>query len=184
MNKILASLFLCASFLFAARVTVNVNGVEQTHVLVDGDQLKFSEDEDTLYLTTSDTTQAFVLGKINRITLDTIGGGLGYVNIVNSANAGLLALPLSSVEGIIFEPDNKDTSDWDGDGLSNYDEMVIYGTDPKKTDTDGDGFSDYMELTQFSSASDNFSFNPLIADLPSVKVSMIKYPAVSVNYTK
>lgn len=36
--------------------------------------------------------------------------------------------------------------DSDGDGLSDYDEMYIYGTDPLNPDTDGDGLSDYDEI--------------------------------------
>jgi hypothetical protein len=39
-----------------------------------------------------------------------------------------------------------DTRDGDGDGLSNYDEVVTYGTDPAKPDTDGDGFDDGFEV--------------------------------------
>jgi hypothetical protein len=35
-----------------------------------------------------------------------------------------------------------DTNDDDGDGLTNYQEMVEYGTDPTKPDTDGDGVKD------------------------------------------
>jgi len=38
---------------------------------------------------------------------------------------------------------NKDT---DGDGLSDYDEVKIYNTNPNKVDTDGDGLSDYEEV--------------------------------------
>ena len=36
--------------------------------------------------------------------------------------------------------------DSDGDGLSDYDEIYIYGTDPLNPDTDGDGLSDYDEI--------------------------------------
>jgi outer membrane protein OmpA-like peptidoglycan-associated protein len=38
------------------------------------------------------------------------------------------------------------TIDSDGDGLSDYDEINVYGTDPRNPDTDGDGLSDYAEL--------------------------------------
>lgn len=37
-------------------------------------------------------------------------------------------------------------ADTDGDGLRDYIEAVIYGTDPLKADTDGDGFNDYAEI--------------------------------------
>lgn len=40
------------------------------------------------------------------------------------------------------------TIDSDGDGISDYDEINLYKTDPRKADTDGDGLSDYAELMQ------------------------------------
>jgi outer membrane protein OmpA-like peptidoglycan-associated protein len=36
--------------------------------------------------------------------------------------------------------------DSDGDGLSDYDEIYIYGTDPLNPDTDEDGLTDYEEI--------------------------------------
>jgi hypothetical protein len=38
------------------------------------------------------------------------------------------------------------TLDTDGDGISDYDEIFIYGTSPYLEDTDGDGISDYDEI--------------------------------------
>ena len=34
----------------------------------------------------------------------------------------------------------------DGDGISDYDEINIWGTDPLNPDTDGDGFPDGLEI--------------------------------------
>jgi hypothetical protein len=45
--------------------------------------------------------------------------------------------------GATFE---KDLSDSDSDGLTAYDEVVTYGTNPALADTDGDGLSDAYEL--------------------------------------
>ena len=39
-----------------------------------------------------------------------------------------------------------DTADFDGDGLSNLDEITIYHTDPLNPDTDGDGLPDGWEV--------------------------------------
>jgi len=39
--------------------------------------------------------------------------------------------------------------DTDGDGLSDYDEIFVYGTDPLNPDTDGDGLSDYDEINVY-----------------------------------
>ncbi len=47
--------------------------------------------------------------------------------------------------------------DSDHDGLSDYDEVHAYGTDPYRSDTDGDGLPDGVEVWTYSS-------NPLIAD--------------------
>jgi hypothetical protein len=44
------------------------------------------------------------------------------------------------------------TADDDGDGLSNGDEMNIYGTNPFLADTDGDGFSDGEEVLERGSS--------------------------------
>ncbi|MFA7158175.1 MAG: hypothetical protein WC299_02645 [Kiritimatiellia bacterium] len=38
------------------------------------------------------------------------------------------------------------SADSDGDGLSDYDEVFVYGTDPANPDTDGDGMSDGWEV--------------------------------------
>lgn len=39
--------------------------------------------------------------------------------------------------------------DTDGDGLSDYDEIYVHGTDPLDPDTDGDGLSDYDEINVY-----------------------------------
>ncbi|MDH5517729.1 MAG: hypothetical protein OEY36_07910 [Gammaproteobacteria bacterium] len=74
--------------------------------------------------------------------------------------------------------------DSDGDGLTNSDEINLYYTNPDVADTDGDGYSDYEEIINknFNSANNNYSFNPLIADVPKLNVS-IGVPNFSVNYT-
>ena len=39
--------------------------------------------------------------------------------------------------------------DSDGDGLSDYDEIYVYGTNPLNPDTDGDGLTDYEEVMEY-----------------------------------
>src|SRR5881394_1373135 len=43
-------------------------------------------------------------------------------------------------------------ADVDKDGLSDYDEIYIYNTDPANADTDGDGYTDGQEA--------NFGYDP------------------------
>ena len=47
--------------------------------------------------------------------------------------------------------------DSDGDGLSDYDEYYVYSTSPTSDDPDGDGLSDYDEVQQYGT-------NPNLAD--------------------
>ena len=44
----------------------------------------------------------------------------------------------------VFE---KDLSDSDGDGLSNYDEIVVHSTSPSESDSDADGLADGVEVS-------------------------------------
>ena len=48
-------------------------------------------------------------------------------------------------------------TDNDGDGLTNFDEINIYGTDPNDADTDDDGLNDGLEVNFFGT-------DPLLAD--------------------
>ncbi len=55
------------------------------------------------------------------------------------------------VNQILPKPDQSDalaskTKDTDGDGLTDYDEVALYGTSPYLPDTDGDGISDGQEI--------------------------------------
>ena len=40
--------------------------------------------------------------------------------------------------------------DTDGDGITDMEELNVYGTDPYNMDTDGDGYHDLTELIQAS----------------------------------
>lgn len=53
---------------------------------------------------------------------------------------------LTSVRLHTVEPEDLTVPDRDGDGLSTYDEIHLYGTDPGCADTDGDGVPDGEEV--------------------------------------
>jgi|GEM_PF-2373577 len=75
--------------------------------------------------------------------------------------------------------------DLDGDGLSNDEELNVYHTSPKIADTDGDGYSDYEEvITRGFNTAQNFKFNPRIADLPKLKLAITSEPIVTLSVTK
>lgn len=75
-----------------------------------------------------------------------------------------------------------DTTDTDGDGLSDWEEINTYFTDPSCTDTDGDGWSDGVEVKGLYSKNTN-TFNPLIADTPQLSIRMSGKPNISYKYT-
>lgn len=78
---------------------------------------------------------------------------------------------------------NDSDLDTDGDGLSDVDEIAL-GTSPFLKDSDGDGFSDFQEVIEFGFNPDNnnFRFNPLIADVPKIRIEIMSVPAISLLY--
>jgi hypothetical protein len=78
------------------------------------------------------------------------------INIIATNSYGLSGITNATIVKI---PDS------DFDGLSDWDERDIYGTNPLIADTDKDGLSDYQEIQRYTST------NPLIADTDGDKVS-------------
>ena len=68
-------------------------------------------------------------------------------------------LSITAPENVVafFIPDNPDL---DGDGITNDDEVNIYGTDPNNPDTDGDGINDGDEIANGSDPLDPCDPNP------------------------
>jgi uncharacterized repeat protein (TIGR02543 family) len=86
--------------------------------------------------------------------------GPGYVfsawtgDLAGTTNPKTLLMNGNKTVGAEF---GHDTGDNDGDGLTNYEESVTYGTNPNRADTDGDGLTDIAEIqTQLT--------NPLLKD--------------------
>jgi len=101
-----------------------------------------------------------------------------------AGNGTIHAIATSSVGGLALSPwprstgDNFDSyreqslEDTDGDGLTDSEERLNYGTDALKVDTDGDGYSDLVEVQNGS--------NPKSAsDLPEI---MEVRPAVQIYF--
>jgi hypothetical protein len=61
---------------------------------------------------------------------------------------------LSDWDEISFYKTDPDRADTDGDGLSDGNEVKLYRTDPLRTDTDGDGVSDAVEISKGSNPLD------------------------------
>ena len=66
-----------------------------------------------------------------------------------------LAMTADQSVGALF---SEDEADPDEDGLTNYEEIVVYGTDPANADTDGDGFGDGQEKNEGSDPAEATSF--------------------------
>jgi uncharacterized repeat protein (TIGR02543 family) len=80
-----------------------------------------------------------------------------------------LLMDAAKAVGAIFSPD---TTDSDGDGLSNYQEIVVLGSNPDLKDSDGNGVSDALEDPDHDGLSNyaelnQYSINPLVADTNS-----------------
>jgi len=77
--------------------------------------------------------------------------------------------------GATFE---KDLSDSDSDGLTAYDELVVYATNPALADTDGDGLNDGYELGigRFSIVTGSFTWQQARTDARSKGGDLASFP--------
>ncbi len=69
---------------------------------------------------------------------------LGHVTASKSLVAIFVFVFFWGISGTVFAANT--TADTDSDGLSDVDEVRLYGTDDAVADTDGDGYSDGMEI--------------------------------------
>ena len=105
------------------------------------------------------------------------------VTVGEGVYAGAHTFKLSEIKNIeIVEMDSEE--DMDSDGLTDLDEIYKYDTNPKAADTDGDGWSDSEELADgMYSPTNPTKFNPRIADVPGLRVTLKKSPSISLNIT-
>jgi Malectin domain/Bacterial TSP3 repeat/Fibronectin type III domain len=84
---------------------------------------------------------------------------------------------LSDWDEINFYRTDPDRADTDGDGLSDGAEVNIYKTDPTKSDTDGDGISDGLEVSKGSNPLDPKSIPGTEALAFAVNAGGVQYTA-------
>jgi uncharacterized repeat protein (TIGR02543 family) len=105
----------------------------------------------------------------------------GYIFVIWTGDASGTDNPLTitmdadKTVGATFE---KDLTDSDSDGLTAYDELVTYGTNPALADTDGDGLSDGYELGvgRFSIITGSFTWQQARTDARSKGGDLASFP--------
>ena len=104
------------------------------------------------------------------------------LNVTSTALKGSYSFNLSDVKSVeTAEVDP--TLDTDGDGIPDYDEIFKFKTNPYAKDTDGDGFEDGEELFELFNPENPTVWNPNVADLPKLEVTMTMTPSITLNRT-
>ena len=129
--------------------------------------------------------KAIKLSKIDQVkfTLKDKSKETMTVMVDEGITTGKHKFKLSEIKKIeIVEMDANE--DKDGDGLSDLEEIYKYDTNPRSADTDGDGWSDGEELADGMYSSKNpTKFNPRIADVPGLGITLKKSPSITLNIT-
>jgi uncharacterized repeat protein (TIGR02543 family) len=92
-----------------------------------------------------------------------------------TVNPLTITMDADKTVGATFE---KDLSDSDSDGLTAYDELVLYGTNPALADTDGDGLSDGYEVGvgRFSIVTGSFTWQQARDDARNKGGDLASFP--------
>jgi len=160
----------------AARMTIISYGIPHVYTIKSTDQITF--DPTGLFVTVTSpgapttVVSKYYLGYSNCVKLDTVGGPITNF-CVNNIDGTQQVIDFSTIDSIVFSPQLDESGDDDGDGLTNYQEIMLYGTDPAKKDSDGDGYDDKWELGK-----DPNVWNPVVANLPLLSVDMTTYPEI------
>lgn len=122
----------------------------------------------------------YLLQDVDRVRMGPSSGPtdtLNYLSVFRGAE--VRNYQLDDIDSITFiDLPTVDDNDDDNDGLSNFDELNRFMTDPKKADSDGDGWDDGKEVGWFSPQANARKFNPLISDLPSLAIEQLETPEI------
>ncbi|WP_173474559.1 hypothetical protein [Fibrobacter succinogenes] len=188
-QKISALLMALAPFSMAGVINVYKDGEKNATVslnLTTIDSLTFSGKAEKKEMNISGKAkQAIKLSDMDRMafTLKDKSKETMTVTVGEGVLAGNHTFKLSEIKNIeIVEMDAEE--DMDGDGLTDLEEIYKYDTNPKAADTDGDGWSDGEELADgMYSPTNPTKFNPRIADVPGLRVTLKKTPGIWLNVT-
>lgn len=113
---------------------------------------------------------------------DVSGSGLVSFSVLEPVTSGVDSDRdgLSDEQEIMLYLTDPDVADTDEDGLSDGAEVNTYKTSPVMADSDGDSLSDWYEIVNlaFNAELDNYKYNPLIADLPTLAIDIVSAPEI------
>lgn len=93
----------------------------------------------------------------NVVTVDTDADNDG---VPDASDSCADTAPIAAADTVNSDGCALSQLDTDGDGLNDYEELVVYSTDPTLADTDGDTLADYDEVVVYNT-------NPLLQDTDS-----------------
>lgn len=109
-------------------------------------------------LITSIATNNYTTNNLNNVvTIDTDADNDG---VPNASDSCADTAPIAAADTVNSDGCALSQLDTDGDGLNDYEELVVYSTDPTLADTDGDTLTDYDEVVVYNT-------NPLLQDTDS-----------------
>lgn len=188
-QKISALLVASASFSMAGVINVYKDGEKNPSTslnLTTIDSLTFSGKAEKKEMDISGKAkQSIKLSDIDRMafTLKDKSKETMTVTVGEGVLAGNHTFKLSEIKNIeIIDMDSE--KDMDSDGLTDLEEIYKYDTNPNSADTDGDGWNDGEELADgMYSPTNPTKFNPRIADVPGLRITLKKTPGIWLNVT-
>lgn len=91
-----------------------------------------------------------------------------------SATFTILQDKVSTFEQLQAKRKGVDAADTDGDGVTDTDETLLYGTDPNNPDTDNDGFADGVEIIQGFNPLDSAAEALVVYELPTRDITNVR----------